>query len=259
MKLEQRRRLTDLFAKGKLVDVLDENGEVALQVWVRKMTPADAEIAYLKASARRASILSMGKEEPLSDAYLALKGEIDLFSKENLVAWCVGAEMVERSPQVQTRISFDPEWAEENYLLSLQERLSTPDFQAKTAELPDDLEVKRVHSELERYGLQVTEALDLAEKEIAVEMNSKSDDELREKVVQAMLDSQADSAWLLEFSKCQVWRCVFDSDKKSQRMFTTREEVDEMQAEVLQQLVAGVDLVHVPDKEGKDSQQTPVS
>lgn len=258
MKTEQRRRLTDLYARGKEVELDDGNGE-PIRLWIRKMTPADAEVAYVKASARRAAFLAMGKEDPPSDAYIALRGEIEQFTPDNLVLWVTANEMVKREPVTTARIASAEEWTKDRYLDSLKERVEDEDFKRKVEEFPEDEEVVRVNKELARFQEQVDKEVEKERKRIERETSGLSQTELIDRVLQNMLESQADAAWLTEFSKCQIWRCVFDGDKRSQRCFENREEVDELYAETVQALVSVIEELHVTDMEGKDSQQTPDS
>lgn len=258
MKVAERRRLTDLYSRGEEYPIDDGVGE-PIVLWIRKMTPADAEISYLKASAKRASFLAMGKEVPPSDTYVTLRAEVDGFTKENLVLWALTTEMIKKEPQAEARVSFKPEWEKERYLFSLQERSVEPGFQLKLEESPEDEEVLRVTKELSRFRDQVDKEIAKEKAATEREMNESTMDELAEKVLQSMLESQADQAWLNEFQKCQIWRCVFDGTNRSQRCFQTREEVDELQTETVSALSKVIDRVHVPDSEGKDSQRTPDS
>lgn len=255
MKIVQRRRLTDLYSRGEEYKIDDGEGD-PIVLWIRKMTPADAEICYVKASAKRASFLAMGKEDPPADTYIALRAEIEKFSKENLVMWATTTEMLKIEPQVEARLSFLDEWEKERYLFSLQERSVEPSFVQRAEELPEDEEVVRVTKELERFRTQITKEIERERSAVVRQMEETSTVELVDTVLQSMLESQADQAWLTEFQKCQIWRCVFDGVNHSQRSFEAREEVDELQNEVIAKLGEVIDRVHVPDMEGKDSQQT---
>lgn len=258
MKIEQRRRLTDLYSRGEEVKIDDGEGEPVI-LWIRKMTPADAELAYLKASAKRAAFLSMGKEDPPSDAYLTLKAQIDEFSKENLVLWNTTTEMIKREPMVESRVAHLEEWEKERYLESLLERTQDEDFKRKAEELPEDEEIVRVHKEIERFNAQVANEVEAERVRVEREKDGLSTVELGDMVLQNMLESQADAAWLQEFQKCQIWRCVFDGQQRSERAFQTRDEVDELQLQTIAALAEVIDRLHVPDQEGKDSQQTTTS
>lgn len=259
MKMDQRRRLSDLYSRGKVFPVLDENGNEALRVYVRKMTPADAEVSYLKASARRAAVLSLGKEETASEMVITLQGQLDMFTRDNLVEWRTTAALVERRPEAEAEVAFQDEWADENYLFSLQERVTQPDFQAKVEETPDDPEVIRIKAELERYEVAVEDKMKVIEGDVRYEFEQHSEAQLRKAILDTMIQAQADSTWLAEFQRCQVWKCIFDAEKHDDPYFASREEVDQVQIEVLQQLFQFIDEVHVADSEGKDSPQTPAS
>lgn len=259
MKQDQRRRLTDLYSRGRVFSVLDEDGNEALQVYVRKMTPADAEVAYLKASAKRASVLALSKEDEPSDTIVTLQSQLEQLTKENLVEWKVAQGLVERRPEVETRVAFEEEWAKDNYLFSLQERTTQADYQAKVEELPDDPEVVRISGEIGRYTERVEQEMKTVETDLRFEFDQQPESQLRKAIQDTMVEAQADASWLNEFQKCQVWKCIFDADDKRDPYFATREEVDQVQIEVLGQLADFIDKVHVSDQEGKDSPQTPVS
>lgn len=257
MKVDQRRRLTDLYARGEAVNVAPTSEEPYM-VWVRKMTPADAEIAYLKAGARRASTLALEREEPPSDLYLTLKGEVDLLSRENLIVWVASSTLAGKKTLIEARVAGEEEWAKERYLILLQERFSDPDFLAKLTETPEDPEVVRVSSELARYREAVNKEIEYEQGICMSDAEYMDDESLRHEVMQSMIGTHADAAWLNEFQRCQVWRCSFliEGTDHTQRLFNSREEVDEEQVEVTNILKAAIDRIHVGDVEGKDSQQT---
>lgn len=258
MDIKQRRRLTDLYARGEEKN-LAPDGEEPFVVWVRKMTPADAEVSYLKASAKRASVLALQKEDPPSDLYLTLQAEVGLLSRDNLVLWVSSAKLAEQRPLIEARVAGEEEWAKERYLFSLQERFLEPDFVKKLEAEPEDSEVVRVVGELDRYQGLVNAEVDEMQKAAEEEAGNLSDGELSQKVLEMMVSAHADAAWLAEFQRCQVWRCVFEGDDHSRPLFPTREEVDAEQVEVFEVLKDVIDRIHVSDFEGKDLEGTPVS
>lgn len=258
MKIEQRRRLTDLYSRGEEVKIDDGDGEPVV-LWIRKMTPADAELAYLKASAKRASFLAQGKEDPPSDQFVTLKSQVGEFTQEHLVLWTTTTEMLKREPMVESRVAHLDEWEKERYLESLAERTADEDFKRKAEELPEDEEIVRVGKELERFNVQVAKEVETERLTVEREMEGLSDAELRDMVIRNMLESQADAQWLQEFQRCQIWRCVFYGDNRKERAFQTRDEVNDLQSEAIEALAVVIDRLHVADLEGKDSQQTQTS
>lgn len=257
MKLAQRRRLTDLYSRGEYIELSDDDFKVVL--WVRKMTPIEAETAYLKATARRVSLLSGAKTDPPSDLYVALRGEIDDFSYDDLVRWAVGTEMVNRYSIVEAQVADEEEWKENRYLESLRERSLEEDFTAKATETPDDPEVVRVTAELARFQEAVDIATEKERARIQQEQEAETEVALHEKVLADLLQGQGDALWLTEFQRCQVWLCTYDGENKSERYFANRDEVDQIQGETYRQILAAIERIHVPDSEGKDSPPTPDS
>lgn len=255
MDIKQRRRLADLYARGKDLDLAPE-GQEPFMVWIRKMTPADAELAYLKAGARRASILALDREVPPSDLYLMLKSEVEQLSKENLVVWVAATEMSPKRPVLEAKIAGEKEWSEENYLTTLTERLLDEDFLKKAEEEPDNEELLRVNKELARFQEQVDKEIAEADRICKAAAETQDLEDLQKEVLKGMISAHADAAWLAEFQRCQIWRCTFEGDDHNKRLFTTRAEVDEEQVEVLERLQVTIDAVHVGDAEGKDSPPT---
>ncbi len=256
----QRRRIADLYSNGELVTLGD--GPEAEKVWIRKMTPADNEIAYLKASARRASILAAaqaGEDGEHSELYEMLKTEVNRLKKDDLAEWLTDAEMVEVSPIIDARLAAEEEWSKDRYLAALRERFSEDDFQTKVEEFPDDPEVERVLDELTRFQALVTKEEKEARDGIYNDFAVLSLEELREKVMDSMLEVQGNAAWLAEFAKCQIWLCTREGDNHLEKVWPKRQDLEEVQTEVIAQLKEAIDRIHVSDAEGKDSGQTPPS
>lgn len=248
MNVVQRRRLTDLYANGEEITV-GEGGD-AQQVWIRKMTPADAEVAYLKANARRSSVLAQEREEEPGDFFISLKAEIAQLSKDNLIDWLIDSEMVNQTPVVEARLAEENEWTKENYLGSLRERFLDEDFQTLFTEVPDDPEVKRVMSELSRFHNEVADEVAALRADLRATYEYDSIEELQGRVLHESLVAQSEAAWLEEFYNCQVWRCTFWADTR-EPVFKTRAEVDDLQAKTSNQLREAIERIHVSDAEGK--------
>lgn len=231
MKVADRRRLTDLYARGEEVDL----GE-GFVVWVRKMTPADAEMAYVKASNKRASVLAMARSSEPSEVYETLKLDVASLPLDTIIEFLASDEMGERTPIVESQIAFKDEWHKEGYLESLRERFSEEDFQKKYLEEPEDEEVKRISAEVQRFTDQITEELEKVQEDVEAELREQGEEKLRERTLESMLEVQANAAWLSEFARCQVWRCCFYADDHSEPLFPHREDVDKVQGEVFKQL-----------------------
>lgn len=263
MKMQQRRRLTDLYSRGEYIELSDNSyvthpdgtktSTPPIVLWIRKMTPVDAETAYLKASARRATLIAGSKTDPPSDLYVSLKGEIDQFTKEDLVAWAVGTDLVSRRPVIEAKVASDEEWTDNRYLESLRERITDDDFGEKDAEDP---EVVRIVAELARFQEAAEKAIEVERGRLTELYEQDTDVELRDRILKDMLQGQGDALWLHEFQSCQVWLCTYDGEDKKKRYFTNRSEVDELQAETAAAILEAVERLHVGDIEGKDSQQT---
>ena len=79
-----------------------------------------------------------------------------------------------------------------------------------------------------------------------------SDEDLRRDVVNKIIDSEADFAWLNEFAHWQVFYSIREPEDNKQRYFTSREEVDAIDNRILSELIAAYREMTVDSTEGKD-------
>jgi len=258
MKVEERRRLTDLFARGEELVIEDKEKGESVTVWVKKLSPTDAEKAIAKASAARARIWSLKKEDPSSDEYHALRGQVDELNEDQLVTWAVSSDMASRRPVIEAQVAFEKDWMKDRYLDGLFELLADPDFQKREQETPEDVEVIRVKGELQKYQDQCDEVVATNLEMMQDKYATWDRESLLDYVFTELLKIQADLTWSIEYEKCMVWLSVFDNVNRSERLFDSRSQVDELQGPTLAYIISALDHLNVGEMEGKDSQPTPI-
>lgn len=253
--MPKKRRLTDLFIIGADVTVDDGQGE-PVTVFARKLTPIDHETALRRANAARSRNFAI-RNEPDSEEFLALTSMVRDYSKPDLQSYLSEDFRGTRALIVEERRADDDDWKKDNYLQGLRDAWNDG-LDATFAEDPTDVDAKRVRDELDRFNA-------LAEADLAAEiadfqgtLEDRDVEELRDMVLDKLIEVRASIAWLNEYRRCEVWLSVRESDRKS-RYFTSREEVDDLSFEVFTQLQEAYREISVEPTEGKDSAATPPS
>jgi hypothetical protein len=259
VKVDLRRRLTDLYARGEELTITGEEGEEPVTLWIKKLTPVDAETAIARAGAARARVWAMKQDDEPSDILLSFQGQLAELDQEQLVIWASQADMATRRVVIEARVSFEEPWSKDGYLDGLMETANDPEFMKKVEDEPNDPDVVRVNAELQKFYDQVDAEVATELEAVKRSYESWQINDLREHVLDAILKVQADTAWLAEYERSLAWLCTFDNENRSTRVFATRVEINELQDEVFSQIVSACDRINVPDLEGKDSPLTRTS
>jgi hypothetical protein len=82
------------------------------------------------------------------------------------------------------------------------------------------------------------------------------DHDIIEKVVDRFLENKADSAWVRESGRAEMYYAVRDPDNHTQRYFEKPEEIDLVEPSVLAQLTRAYRELVVDPLEGKGSAET---
>lgn len=256
--LTRRRRLQDLYIRGKLVKVDDgTDPENPVEVWVQKITPFEMKQAMDKAHAIRARIkLAKESEDPDNDIFrirVEGEGEINGFfnDRENMIAFIHAEELQKLRISFEAETAEQEEWSKDSYLDGL--RVAWEDSLAEKFLLdPEDEEAKRVYDELNRWIAQTTEKLEPERQRILRESADISDDELKDRVLDLLVDGEADQAWLSEFRKWQLFFSLRDPDDHSVQYFETRDDLEMLDRNTIMALFVEFDDLMVDSTEGKD-------
>lgn len=251
MQLEARRRLTDLYSRGRNFQIEDREEGIYEEVYLRKMTPLEMDQAFARATTARARAIAATKDGS-DDAYAALKANVDEMTHDDLVNWVVGSETTQKRSVYEAQEAAEDEWGKNKYLEGLQDFFVSETFQDMKADDPDNPEVVRVENEIKRFDAAVDKRI-ADERETLQELWSASpDDEMRKRVLNEISDMKGNSEWLIEYKKSQIWLCTYETENHRTRYFQKRDEVDQLQKPVTEQLLAAIEKLHVSDAEGKD-------
>lgn len=246
----QRRRLTDLWIVGKEVRL--EDGDNFEEVWIQKLNPVEMADAARRADAIRARQLAM-KNLANEDDYQAQMSAVLDYGDEpgRLIDYLISEDRSRSLRRHAAEMGADEEWSKSNYLEGLRDAWGT--LEATLASNPEDIEASRVGAELKRFNDEVD---DMVEDDMAVlkdTMMSLPMDELRDRMVKRLIEFQANSTWLEEFYRCQLWFGVRQKDNHKQRYFESREEVDGLAVAAFRLLREHYESLEVESVEGKDS------
>lgn len=255
----KNRKLSDLYRRG--VECFIDDGEGGtVEVWLQKLNPLENETASRNANAARARhLLSLRNHESVE--YLALLSDVLDYSREDLIKFLAAQDIGKRAEALEAEFADEKGWNEDDYLQGLNDSWADglrERFEDQPDDKPDE-EAQRCFDELARYQSEFGARLVAEEENLAADMEGKTDDNLREMMVERLLRLQADMTWLLEFRKTELWLGVREPEHHKSRYCTDRFEIDELASEVTTQLIEKYVELNVPVTQGKDSPPTPTS
>jgi len=258
MNAVKKRKLSDLFRKGK--DFTISDGEDEVTVYVRKLNPSEEETAVRKANAARARYLASCKDHE-SETFLATLSDLLDLDGEALIEYAAADELVRLAAAIEEEYAAAAEWSEEDYLQGLYETWEEGGLKDRYFEDDDkeDEEAQKVWAEIERYNKGLNDLLEKERQRLKREYSSLPEDSLRNMMAERISKMQADLVWLVEHHKWEVYLGTRDTSDKKTQYFDSRGEVDELAEEVLEQLVNAYRNVTVEVDQGKESPETATS
>jgi hypothetical protein len=247
------RRLADLYVVGKEETFEDPEGDIV--VWVQKLNPIQQEQAFGRAAAERARVLTIKKLAPTDDARLPFEAQADemTFDRDMMIDLLSAKEIGEAEQSCEAELSEEEEWSTDGYLQGLQEAWENG---ANVTYLdkgdPAYEESRRVFEELKRFAEQVGKAVDGHKKRIRKDFASTSTEELRKRIVDQLIDSEADLRWLTEYRRSQVWLSVREPSDHRKLYFPNRSDVDDLDINILARLINVYSNLEVDPVSGKD-------
>lgn len=251
--MTKKRRLSDLFVVGREIEFDDGGGE-PLKVWLQKLNPVEHETAMRRAAGARARVLSGRHEAELEMA----RDEAAQFGRDGWIEFLASDILGKKLTSIESELAAEDEWAEQDYLQGLKDVWETSMEQVLKEE-PDDPNALRVREELDRFRVEYEKRVEGERERIIKDLEAKDDDDLERRVVDRLIGTRGDLAWLTEFRKCEVWLATRDADDHHCKYFTSREEVDDLSQTVLMRLMGEYQDISVDPLEGKDSGAIPNS
>ncbi len=251
------RTLADLYITGKAVTIDDGKGPV--DVWVQKLSKPDQRIAAKKAGAAKAVVLSAKADED-SELRSQFWAEVQRYDPETLIAFVIREELTKRtlSAQAQIENEEDSEWAKDDYLQGLITAWDDG-LEEQFALDPEHVDARRVFDELKRFSELVDAQVTLEERNLRNDWGQLPVEDLHAKVIDVLLEEEADTAWEEEYRYCKVWLGTRHPEDRIRRYFATRAHVELADDQVLDEILAAFAEIEVPVDEGKESPASPAS
>lgn len=250
-----RRRLTDLYIKGRLLALADDNpDEDPIEVWISKISPLQKREAADHANVKRVAVLAL-KDAPPSDPgriqYFENLDSSMLSTRELKVSFLIAPELNKVEMALEAEVGARERWATDDYLLSLQ-RAWNEGMEEKYLKDPDDEEAARVFNALSEYTEEVNSLLQKAREELEVKYKGSHESTLNEKCVDRLIEIDGEFSWYEEFRRWQLYFAVRRVDDHKELYFEDKAEVDELDSRVFDEIYKAFDDLNVSLIEGKD-------
>lgn len=257
--MTKKRRLGDLYVVGREVTVDDGDGPVT--VWVQKLNPLETEQAMRRAGVAKAKVL-MSRRDKQSEEYLDIYAEVSEMKRDALVDLAIGEQVSQALESADAEIGAQDEWANEGYLQGLRDAWAEKLYDVHAGgdeDSPDWEEAEKVYAELQRFDATLTKRLEGERARLEKDHDDVPLDELVEIGVDRVISFRADTMWLREWRRAQIWLGTREAEDHKKRYFDKREEVDQLPIPVLSALQNAYETLEVALSEGKDLPPTPSS
>ncbi len=250
--MPKTRRLADLYVRGK--EVVIDDGEGGVKVWLQKLNPVEHESAMRNANAQRARALAVKKNVEGAE-YQAVMSQVYDLDVDSLIDYLVMPEIQKYQVAREEENAAEEEWSKDNYLQGLRDSWNDR-LELAYAEDPENVDAKRVFEELQRFDAQVEKLTEGFEDNRRKDYASQAVESLQEKVATQFIEMQADMNWMKEFHRNELYYSVREPDHHKSRYFSSLEELDQLSQEVTIALQTEYRSLVVDVTEGKGSQAT---
>jgi hypothetical protein len=250
----KRRRLSDLYIVGREMSFNDGEDEEPVKIWLSKISPIEQRDAADQATKVRGKILALKHSPDAVNERLLYEdqfNDLGLSSRDEIIAFVAASKIQEAMTSNEHRIAAEDAWTNENYLKSLQDAWNDGLSEAWVKDPDDDPEAARVYAELKRFAEEVDAATADDKANIIAEFDHVSDEELRSRAVDKIIEAEADFAWLNEFSFYQIFYAVREIDDHKKRYFDNVNEVKGIDTSIVTELVSTYREMTVEGVEGK--------
>lgn len=256
--MRKRRRLADLYVRGKEVTFNDGQGD-AVKVWIQKLNAIDREACLRRGSAAKARYMTEGDTED-SDLFQSAYAQArDMGAdREGLIAIVIAEDLTKQRQKIEAQLTMDEKtWGKDNYIQGLIDAWVgddvNPGLAQTRAEDPDDPEATRVIDEIERFETEVNKKLKAYAGQVYKDWTDVTDDTLWHKAAHRLIELQGGDVLNREFERQQVFYCVRDPGDHRKRYFAQVSEVDDLSEDLLKAIVTHYNSMLVDLSEGKDS------
>lgn len=264
--MPKKRRLTDLYRRGKLVEFNDDEGD-PIEVWLQKPNRIEMESIYRRANAAKSRFQIRSANEDSDEFQASMAAVLDIEDDELLMSLALAEELGRARARCEAQLETDPdgEWAKDDKIQSLYDSWQgdpeNPGLKEAYAmdpegETPEGAEAKEVLEELTRFQTQIDELFARERDALYRDWAGADRDELLRRAAKTFVDNEANDVFLAEFQRQQVFYAVRDPEQRDKRYFGSMEEVDLLDDFLMLQLQGHINEFMVDVSEGKGSAAT---
>jgi hypothetical protein len=253
----KRRRLTDLYVRGRDVTFDEHEGEPVV-VWLQKLNEVDRQSVVRRSHAAKARFLLEGDKED-TEVFQSMYSQIrTIDDRDTLFGILTSEELIRARARIEAQLATDEEtWGKDNYLQSLYDAWvgtdDEPGLAAAKAEDENDPEALRVEAELDRFETEVAERLEAEADQIRTRWDHAASDELWREAAHRLIVNRSDEIFLAEFERQSLFYCTREPDQHDRRYFSTVTEIDDLDPSIRTRLQRELQDLTVTPAEGKDS------
>lgn len=261
--VKRRRRLGDLYVRGKDIEIDDGTGD-PVPVWLQKLNEIERDAVLRRATAAKARHrLECEHEE--SEMFMAtLTSVVDYLDRDGMTAIVMAEPMVKARERFEEQMRHDENgWGKDDKIQTLIDAWTgtddAPGLAAAFAEDENDPAAIKVKDEIERFEAELDHAIERETERLTREWEDMPEMELARRVAREILSRKADEAFLGEWTRQHIFHCVRETDDHAKRYFESLIEVDDLDDKVRRILDRHMNELFVDLREGKESPATPAS
>jgi hypothetical protein len=261
--MKKRRRLGDLYVRGKEVSVNDGTGDPVL-IWLQKLSEVERDAVFRRATAAKTRYMLESQHEE-SELFASVLGSVlDYIDRDGRVSIIIGEELAKARERVEEQLTADEDgWGKDDKIKGLIDAWAgtddEPGLAATYAEDEADPEALRVKAELDAFEVAVEAGVDQERQRLERDWSDAPDNDLARFATREVLKRRADETFMREYMRQQVFYCVRDLEDHHSRYFGTVGEVDDLDDRIRQFLEQQCVALTVSLMEGKDSPASPAS
>ena len=255
--VKRRRRLGDLYVRGKEFEVDDGTGDPVV-VWIQKLNEIERDATLRRASAVKARYMLECEQEETELFVATLASVREFLERDAMVNVIISEEVAKAQQRLEAQMIHDEDgWGKENRITELIELWTgtddVPGLAAAYAEDENDPEALRVKGEVEAFEADLKRKVEEEQQRLIGDLDDTPDNELARVAAREVLKRRADDEFMREWHRQQIFYAVREPDDRHKRYFGTLQEVDDLDDQVRDLLERQCNLLFVEANEGKDS------
>lgn len=261
--VKRRRRLSDLYVRGKQVDI-DDGTNDPVPLWLQKLNEIERDTVLRRATAAKARH-RLDSEHEESELFVAtLTSVVDYLDREGMMSIIIAEPIAKARERIEEQMRHDEDgWGKDDKIQALIDAWTgtddAPGLAAAWAEDENDPAALKVKGEIEAFEADLEAAVNRETERLTQDWEAMPDLELARLAAREVLNRKADEAFLAEWTRQNIFHSVRDPDDHSKRYFETLAEVDDLDDKVRRILDRHMNELFVDMREGKELPATPAS